>query len=210
MFLHCILLIGGNWRTEFEELIVNYSSQPRAQLARIACQYMYTKYPDITWVVIVYEPIAGYEKHTLLGGFSQTHFVYRYHGHNAIISRFAGERIAYDFGLERSLYDSFTPTCYAYCHDPDCLSKYYHVHTETTAFDTFLKLVSNSCSPFFFFTLQYRYSLYNYAGRRDSAGGVNAGRVFGTCSWDSRVVEAQIKTNCDGNYAKMILLGAKY
>ena len=206
--LHSLITIAGDWRTEFEELIAKYSSQTPPQLARTVCEHMYTKYPDITWVVIVYAPITGGDKHSVLAN-SQTHFVFRHHGHNAIISRYAGDVITSDFGLETSLYSSFTPSCYRYCHDPACWNKYYHVDADRTVMDTWPKL-SNSNWPFMLFTLQAHYGNYNYAGRRDSSTGViNGGPVVGTNLWDTRVVEAQIKTTCDDKYAKMMLLGVK-
>ncbi len=139
----------------------------------------------------------------------QTHLVFRHHGHNAIISRYAGAAITSDFGLETSLYASFTPSCYKYCHDPACWNSYYHVYADQTLRDTWSK-VSNSISPIMMFTLQDRFSLDNFAGRKDSSTGlINGGPVFGTCTWDTRVVESQIKTTCDNKSLKMMLLGVK-
>ncbi len=81
---------------------------------------MHKNYPDITWVVLVYDPITGFDAHTVMAS-DQTHSVFR---HNAIISRHAGEAITTDIGLEKNLYASFTPSCYRYCHDPACWNRY--------------------------------------------------------------------------------------
>ena len=205
--LHSVIVIG-DWRSEFEQLIATHSSLLRPQLARTVCQQMYTNYPDITWVVLVYEPITGGDAHTVIAN-DQTHLVFRHHGHNAIITRYAGNAITTDFGLETSLYNSFTPSCYRYCHDPACWNSFYHVDAHRTVVDTWPKL-SNSISAFMLFTLQDRFSLDNFVGRRDSSTGlINGGPILGTCTWDTRVVEKQIKTTCDNKSARMMVLGVK-
>ena len=170
---------------------------------------MYTKYPDITWVVLVYQPVNGIDKNQVLAN-DQTHSVFNFHGHHAIITRYVGDAITSDFGLETILYNSFTPYCYRYCHDPACWNDYYHVDADRTAQDTYSKLSANSITSFLFFALQDRYSYYNFVGRRDSSTGViNGGPVVGTNLWDTRVVESQIKTTCDAKYVKMMVLGVQ-
>ena len=201
-------VIIGDWRSDFEHQIAYHSSLPRPQLARTVCQHMYTNYPDITWVVLVYEPITGFDAHTVMAN-DQTHSVFRHHGHNAIISRRTGNVITTDLGLEKNLYDSFTPTCYRYCHDPACWNKYYHVYARQTVVDTWDKLGKLNILNMLF-VVQHRFSFSNYAGRRDSSTGLlNGGPVSGTCLWDKRVVEKQIKTTCDGQYAQLMVLGMK-
>ncbi len=206
--LHSAITIG-DWKTEFEQLIATHSGQERPQLAKTVCQEMYTRYPDITWVVLVYEPISGIDKHQVMAH-DQTHYVFHFHGHHAIISRYAGEAATTDIGLETGLYASFTPNCYKYCHDPACWNSYYHVNADQTARDTYSKLSPNSITAFMLLTIQNRFNIYNFAGRRDSSTGViNGGPFVGTNLWDTRVLEAQIKTTCDNQYAKLIVLGDK-
>ncbi len=169
---------------------------------------MYTFYPDITWAVLVYDDITGGDAHQMRYYLDNTHIVFRYHGHNVVVTRYAGDTVTTGNDLEQDLMASFTPTCRRYCHDPACWNRYWHVDCEITNKDTFDKLVKLAYVELFH-VIQSRFDIYNFVGRTYSdTGKVDFGSISGSsCEWDRRVVQKTIKTTCDNQSAVMMLLG---
>ena len=169
---------------------------------------MYAYYPDITWVVLIYDDITGGDAHWVTYYSSSTHVLWRYHGHNAVVTRYTGDPITTEFNLELNLQASFTPICYKYCHDPACWDSYYHVdcgQTNPATWDKLIKL--NNLAMLHM--LQGRFSISNYVGRKySSTGDIDAGPIEGTCQWDRRVVQKVIGSGCDGQSARIMVLGS--
>ncbi len=206
--IHSASSITDDWKTEVEGLITKYASLPRPVIAKTVCQYMYQHHPDITWVVLIYEPITGFDAHAMTYR-SSTQILFRYHGHNVVVTRYDGDVVESGNDLELDLLASFTPTCYTYCHDPACWNTYHHVDCGKTCNATWEKLAKLKYLELLH-VLQGRFEISNYAGRQDSSTGkIKAGTVSGTCQWDRRVVQKDIAaSSCGDDGAKVMVLGS--
>lgn len=85
------ICIKGDWTEEFDAESAGKSSWKRLDLARHLRDFLYNKYPDDGWFVIVYGEVSGFEEHTIRGsnGYSK-HTIFRHDGHNFAVGRLPG------------------------------------------------------------------------------------------------------------------------
>ena len=74
------------WKTDVERES-RRSSSSTSSLSVHLRDYLQKNYPGVFWVVVVYDPIGGYGKHTLTGDGRNVYHLFRHYGHNIVVCR---------------------------------------------------------------------------------------------------------------------------
>ena len=80
------LYVGEYWKTDVERESRVHSSKSNSDLAEYLHDYLKQRYPGVSWMVIVYDDVTGYQIHTYRG-VSPIYSLFRHYGHNIIVTR---------------------------------------------------------------------------------------------------------------------------
>ena len=107
---------GEKWEADLDREIRTHRSWRRYRLADYLRDYLRDHYPGECWVVIVYNDVSGFPKHTVQG-YNYYHR-FQYYGHNVVVSRIIpGPSVRTPDNLETILTRSYRKR-------PDCCRSY--------------------------------------------------------------------------------------
>ena len=79
-------MAGGYWKQDVERESRRSDLSTRSLSVHLR-DYLQRKYPGVFWIVVVYDPIFGYDKHTLTGDGPNVYHLFRHYGHNIVVCR---------------------------------------------------------------------------------------------------------------------------
>ena len=154
--------IADKWKSDIDGLAKDDSSYSYSDLASSIGTYLKDNYPDVSWVVVVYEPITGWDKHTMIGW--DYYHLFRYYGHNIVVGRFLTPPPHRDIGLSSAFSSAFSSDCVKHCGWHCWGSTYYTYYIVSMAKETYHNLNSQGWSMPLLFMLQggHSYSVYGF------------------------------------------------
>ena len=109
------MCLADNWEADVERESRSESSRSHESLAIYLRDYLHQKYPGVYWMVIVYDDVTGYPKHTVRGSY---YHLFRHYGHNIVVNRIIpGSSVHSPDNLENVLSQSYRKreTCVTVC-----------------------------------------------------------------------------------------------
>ena len=151
--VHLHFSIADKWKSDIDRLAKDDSSYSYSDLASSIGTYLKDNYPDVSWVVVVYEPVTGWDKHTMIGW--DYYHLFRYYDHNIVVGRFLTPPPYRDIGLSSAFSSAFSSDCVKFFH-------FYIIKPMATK--TYHNLNSQGWSIPLLFMLQggHSYSVYGF------------------------------------------------
>ena len=83
-YYYDVTFSGEAWKDDIERESRNHHRKSHNELAKYLRTYLTNRYPNVLWVVVVYDDVAGWHSHTVKGYYKH---LFRHHGHNIVVSR---------------------------------------------------------------------------------------------------------------------------
>ena len=77
-------ITGNAWKVDIDRESRNNGGYSHEQLAKYLRSYLSRNYPNVLWLVVVYDQVTGSRSHSVRGLF---HFAFRHFGHNIVVGR---------------------------------------------------------------------------------------------------------------------------
>ena len=130
------------WKRDIERVGYDHSGLSHDGLSRCIRDELQNKYPNVYWVVIVYNELSGWEAHTVKG---QYYHLFRYHGHNIVVGRVVSPNYYYaPANLESTFWEAYAPVTYTTI---SWWTIYTHLHARNTVNRIWDNLEDEGLSP---------------------------------------------------------------
>ena len=77
------------FKAHVDRIAMRRGSLSNRALAELLFFHLSTSYPESMWMVNIYNPIGGYDKHTVTGHY---YHLFRYYNHNLVVVRYPRQR----------------------------------------------------------------------------------------------------------------------